>query len=251
MDTTTSADGTTIAYERAGSGPPLIFVGGALSDRAAGESLGAALADRFTVVRYDRRGRGDSGDAADYAVERELDDLDSIIATVGGPAFVYGVSSGAVLCLHAAARGADIARLAVFEPPFVGASPELAGQIDKLVEGDDRSGAVAHFLASIGVPDDVVSTMSLDAMAPMAHTIAYDLAVTGLSDGLVPTERLANVRVPVLVLDSLGSVGSLRDAARSTAEAIPDGTHRSLPGEWHGVDDDVLTDALTEFFIAV
>ena len=114
-----SRDGTAIAYERTGGGPPLILVGGALSDRSAGSPLATLLAPHFSVFSYDRRGRGDSGDTAPYAVDREVEDLQALIAEAGGSAFVFGHSSGAVLALEAAARGLAVPKLALYEPPFM------------------------------------------------------------------------------------------------------------------------------------
>jgi len=104
MKTVTSKDGTTIAYDQAGTGPLLVLVDGALNSRSFGLNgpLAPILADRFTVVTYDRRGRGDSGDTPPYAVQREIEDLAAVIDVVGGPAYVYGISSGAGLALEAA-----------------------------------------------------------------------------------------------------------------------------------------------------
>ena len=107
MNTVRSKDGTLIAFDRAGSGPPLILVDGALCYRASGpmKPLSALLSPQFTVFTYDRRGRGESGDRPPYAIEREVEDLDALIAEAGGSAFVYGTSSGAALSIEAARRG--------------------------------------------------------------------------------------------------------------------------------------------------
>ena len=118
MDKVTSRDGTPIAFERLGDGPPAIVVCGATCDRALIRTTAEELAKHFTVFNYDRRGRGDSGDTTPYAVEREIEDLGALIAEAGGRASVYGHSSGAVLALRAAAAGLPIARLVVHEPPF-------------------------------------------------------------------------------------------------------------------------------------
>lgn len=114
-----SADGTTIAFERSGAGPALILVEGAGCYREFGplRSLSEWLAADFTVFTYDRRGRGESTDTLPYAIEREVDDLAALIAEAGGSASLYGVSSGALLALQAAASGLAISRLALFEPP--------------------------------------------------------------------------------------------------------------------------------------
>ncbi len=118
MDKVRSEDGTVIAFDRVGEGPPIILVLGAFNDRATGAPLAAALQDCFSVVTYGRRGRGDSGDTPPYAVEREVEDLEVMIEEVGGSAAVFGYSSGAVLSLMAAARGLAITRLALYDLPL-------------------------------------------------------------------------------------------------------------------------------------
>jgi pimeloyl-ACP methyl ester carboxylesterase len=117
MNTVTSPDGTTIAYDQSGEGPPVILVGAAFNDRQTTAPLAAALAPHFTAVSYDRRGRGDSTDTAPYAIEREVEDLGSLIGALGGSANAFGHSSGAALALEAAASGLAISGLAAFEPP--------------------------------------------------------------------------------------------------------------------------------------
>ena len=119
MDTVTSTDGTTIAFDRIGSGAPVILVGGALNDRFTDTQLATLLAPQFAVFTYDRRGRGDSSDTRHYSVEREIDDLAALVERAGGSAQVYGTSSGANLALEAARRGLAIIRLALWEPNFL------------------------------------------------------------------------------------------------------------------------------------
>jgi pimeloyl-ACP methyl ester carboxylesterase len=109
-----SIDGTTIAFDRLGDGPPVILVCGGSTDRTANAPLAELLAEHFTVLNYDRRGRGDSGDTLPYAVEREVEDMEAVIAEAGGSAFVYGTSSGGALALEAAASGLAITKLAVW-----------------------------------------------------------------------------------------------------------------------------------------
>jgi alpha-beta hydrolase superfamily lysophospholipase len=117
MATVTSKDGTTIAFDRFGDGPPVILVCGGSTDRMSNASLAAMLAPDFTVFNYDRRGRGDSGDTPRYAVQREFEDLEAVIDGAGGSAYLYGTSSGAALALEAAASGLPISKLALWEPP--------------------------------------------------------------------------------------------------------------------------------------
>src|SRR4051812_9346948 len=118
MNKVISADGTPLVYDRSGEGPALINVLGATATRALAAQQGEAnVTMPFTVFTYDRRGRGDSGDTAPYAVEREVEDLAAMIEAAGGSAFVFGHSSGAVLALEAAKRGLAIPKLAIYEPP--------------------------------------------------------------------------------------------------------------------------------------
>src|SRR2546421_2212227 len=151
-----SKDGTAIAFDQSGDGPSIILVGGAMSTRSASAPLAVLLAPRFTVFAYDRRGRGDSGDTAPYAVEREVDDLAALISEAGGSAFVFGHSSGAALALEAAARGLAITKLALYEPPFIvdDSRPPLPGQyvtqLTELLAAGGPGDAGAVFLTTRG-----------------------------------------------------------------------------------------------------
>lgn len=136
METVRSSDGCRIAYERSGRGSPLVLVGGAFSTRETSAPAAAALDGDFAVYRYDRRGRGDSGDAAVYAPEREVDDLAAVIAAAGDDAFVFGQSSGAALSLETASTGAPVRAVLANEPPYPGtegSSYEMADQLAELV----------------------------------------------------------------------------------------------------------------------
>jgi len=228
-----STDGTTIAYERVGSGPPLILVDGALCYRAFGPTAGLAplLASRFTVYRYDRRGRGQSSDTKPYAVEREIEDLEALIKEAGGTAFVCGLSSGAVLAAEAAARGVKIQRLALFEPPFEAVDnpgrrlpPGAAAQLVQLASSGRRSDAVEFFLTKVaGLSTEAIASVRKapvwPAMEAVAHTLAYDVMILG--DSRIPVERLRSVRVPTLVIDGERSPESLRLAVQAVVSALP------------------------------
>ncbi|WP_055479518.1 alpha/beta fold hydrolase [Sphaerimonospora mesophila] len=260
MATVTSGDGTRIAFEQLGSGPALVLVDGASGFRRLGpmRSLAGHLADRFTVTIYDRRGRGESGDTAPYAVERELEDLAAVIAAGGGSAFVHGFSSGAALALLGAAAGLPISMLSLLEPPIdlhrqrgesgFGAEHDLAAEIEELVAADRRDDAVEHFHASIGVPPEMVAGMRQDPFFPMltdiAHTLAYDLRMTSA----VSHTTLRSVTVPALVAGSASSDDRMNGWAEDVAAALPRGRHVILEGEWHGVPDAVLAPALADFF---
>jgi pimeloyl-ACP methyl ester carboxylesterase len=255
--TVMSRDGTSIAYERAGTGPPLILVdaAGHYRDLSSFDGLIGLLATDFTVYHYDRRGRGASTDTAPFAVEREVDDLVALIDEAGGSACLYGFSSGALVALHAAASGLAIPKLALLEPPIapdedLAAQQAFTADLAGLVAAGRPDDAVEHFIMSIGVPDDIVAGMratpSWAAMAAVAHTLVYDSLVSEATS----FELLASVTVPTLVVDSGGSTEDLTTMAATVATAMPDATHRSLPGEWHGVSDEVLAPVLIEFFQA-
>lgn len=258
MRTTSSRDGTLLAYDRSGSGPPLIFVGGAFSDRSSGAGMAALLGDRFAVVSYDRRGRGGSEDTPPYAVAREIEDLAAIIETAGEPAAVFGISSGAVLALHAAAAGLPITRLAAFEPPFIvdDARPapceEFAATLSVLARAGHPGDAAEHFLVNaVQVPPPVVTQLReapvWAVLESAEHTLSYDARVMG--DCCIPAAVLA-VDVPTLVLDGELSPDWARDAVRAVAALVPRAEHVSLPGQTHDVDWEVLAPVVGAFLAA-
>lgn len=262
-DTVRSSDGTTIAFDRSGDGPPLVLVGGALSDRSVAAGLAGHLAERFTVIAYDRRGRGDSGDTAPYAVDREVDDLLALIVDAGGSAFVFGHSSGAALALEAAAHGLPIARLALYEPPFIvdDSGPELprdyVTRLEELVSAGRRGDAVEYFMTvAVGVPADVVAQMRSEpmwtSMEALAHTIAYDGTVMGdaTAGNPQPLQRWASVTIPTLVMDGGASPDWQRNSIRALVDVLPNVQRRTLVGQDHGPADEVLAPALIEFFTA-
>jgi pimeloyl-ACP methyl ester carboxylesterase len=253
----TSQDGTSIAFERAGAGPALILVDAAGGFRGFGPMgpLATELEPDFTVYRYDRRGRGDSTDNQPYSVDREVDDLQALIEAADGSAFVYGFSSGAVLALHAAVRGLAIPKLALLEPPLelddVPSEPDpLGAEVAELVAAGRRGDAVEHFNRSIGVPEEYLVGMRQapwwPAMEGLAHTLVYDTIITSS----LPPARLATITTPTLVIDSQGSDPRLSAWAQGVTDAMPNAQRRTLKGEWHGIEPDVLAPVLTEFFKA-
>jgi pimeloyl-ACP methyl ester carboxylesterase len=254
----TSRDGTRIAFDRLGSGEPVIVVGGALAGRATYHPFAEELSRYFTVINYDRRGRGDSGDTEPYAVEREIEDLGALITEVGGTASVYGHSSGAALVLHGAVRELPIDKIVLHDAPFGSGSEaerraeqEEAEQISALLAQDRRGDAVKLFLASMGLPPEVTDAMSSDpAMLANAPTIRYD-PFEVLSDrsrrGMTPAEQASGVTRPALVLVGGDSPQFMIDAARQIADALPSGRLQVLDGQEHVVPPDVLVPVLAEF----
>lgn len=254
METVRSADGTTIAFDRIGDGPPLILVLGAFSDRSAPRPLAARLAGDFTVYAYDRRGRGDSGDHPEYAVERELGDLDAMIGAAGGSALVYGHSSGAAIALRAAAAGLPIAKLVAYEPPYFveGSRPintDMERQIRDLVESGDRAGAIRLFMIE-GILESPKTVIMMERMPLWSgllagvHTLRYDLACCG--GHVIPRADLARITIPTLLVGGGASPTWYRDSVRAVAEAVPTG-HVLLDYQTHGPTDDAIAPILTRF----
>jgi pimeloyl-ACP methyl ester carboxylesterase len=260
LEKVTSSDGTTIAFEMAGSGPPLILVGGAFHDRrgrVAGTPLAALLASRFTVISYDRRGRGDSDDRAPYAIERELEDLDALIRRAGGAALVYGNSSGAVLSLHAAVVQLPIRKLALYEPPLV-LDPERAAllqrigaQLEDASSSGRRADAVALFLTDVvQLAPSAVAQMRSAPVWPglelLAHTLSYDVQISVRGSSLL--ESANAVRSPTLLLRGYRCPPWLSDAMSALGAALPAVSERMLQNESHEVNLERLAHALCEFF---
>jgi pimeloyl-ACP methyl ester carboxylesterase len=262
METVTSPDGTRIAYDRAGDGPAVILVGGAFSYRAFGKlrQLADLLAPRFTVVNYDRRGRGDSGDGAPYAVEREIEDLAALIDAAGGSASVWGWCSGGTLALRAAAAGLPIERLAVYEPPFLVDGdrfppPDLGARLAELVRAGERGRAVRYFMTqAMGVPGPIVTMMRLTPFWPKlkatAHTLPYDWAVMGdtMSGRPLDAAEWSRVTTPTVVLAGEKTEDQLRSGARAIAEVLPHGELRVLERQSHNVAMKRLAPVLEEHF---
>lgn len=261
METTRSSDGTAIAFDRAGAGPALIFVGGGLSSRLAAGPLAALLAPHFSVFSYDRRGRSNSGDTPPYAVKREEEDLAAIIAAAGGSAGVYGHSSGAVLTLEAAARGLAMTRLALYEPPLIVdhsrplPPPDIMAQLNTLLAAGRRGDAVELFLTrAVLMPAAVVAQMqntpAWPAMQALAHTIPYDMAITAGYQSGEPAAlaHWASVTMPALVLDGGASPAWARHAVELLAKTMPHAQQRTLADQTHGADPRVLAPVLEEFF---
>ncbi|MEU1482457.1 alpha/beta fold hydrolase [Streptomyces sp. NPDC005752] len=256
MDKTLSRDGTSIAYRRRGDGPPVILVGGALSTAADEAPLAALLAPRFTVVTYDRRGRGTSGDGGPYTLRREIEDLASVAAAAGERVSLFGMLSGGALALEAAAEGLPVDLLAVYEPPY---TPGAAGLLYKsrctallhrLLASGDRGGAVELYLTRTGVADETIARMRRAplwaGLEAVAHTLAYDDALLG--DGSVPAARFASVTARTLVATGGFSTASARETALALAAALPRARHRTLTGQTRDLAPQAIAPVLAEFF---
>lgn len=262
METVTSRDGTTIAFERSGTGPALVLVTGALGTRGSHQPMAALLAEHFTVFNYDRRGRGESGDTAPYAVEREVEDIAAAIAVAGGTAFLYGISSGATLALDAAnALPTMVTKLALYEPPFVvdESRPPLPDDYVARLNAATAAGrpgdAVEIFMTdAIRLPAEYLTPMRESPMwaglEAVAHTIAYDGTIVGdtMSGKPLPRDRWAAVGMPTLAITGELSEGFFHRGGRALAAALPDARYATLPGQDHNVAAEVLAPVLVDFF---
>jgi pimeloyl-ACP methyl ester carboxylesterase len=261
METVKSKDGTLIGYESSGEGPAVIFVDGALNTRRDKADLARLLAERFTVVSYDRRGRGDSGDTQPYAVDREIEDIDALIDAAGGSACLYGHSSGACLAMDATVElSGKVRRLAMYEAPYNDdpaaqkAWSEYLSRLAELLASGRRGDAVALFMALVGTPAAQIEGMrqapfwaGLEAIAP---TLAYDHTGIMGPQGSIPKERAARVRVPTLVMSGTSGLPFMLETARTLSRTIPGSELRTLEGQAHDVHADVLAPVLAEFFAA-
>jgi pimeloyl-ACP methyl ester carboxylesterase len=259
MKKVVSKDGTSIAYDQIGNGFPLILVDGALCSRAFGPmpKLAKLLADNFTVINYDRRGRNESGDNKPYAPEREIEDIETLINAVGGSAYVFGISSGAALALATAAQGLNIPKLALYEPPFMvddeGHHPpaDSLEQLKAMIAENRRGDAVKFFMKDmVGLPGIFTFIMKLtpiwSKLKGVAHTLPYDAAVMG--DYSLPEKKAASVKITTLISGGDKSQVSLQHAVKRLAEIMPNNQLQILKGQTHNVSGKVLAPVLKTFF---
>jgi pimeloyl-ACP methyl ester carboxylesterase len=262
MHTTYSADGTAITYETCGQGPALILVDGALCYRKMGPSraMAEALREHFTVVTYDRRGRGESTDTAPYSVRREVEDLAALIGAAGGSAYLCGFSSGAVLALDAAASGLPITGLALYEPPFIvddsrpPAAADYVDQLTALLSADRRGDAVRLFMRHVGMPGPLVALMRFmpawGKLKRVAHTLPYDGQIMGDTQlgGPLPTTRWPGTKVKTHVIVGGKSPAFFHNGTRTLAELLPNADHHVLDGQTHMIKAKALAPLLIDCF---
>ncbi|WP_326958334.1 alpha/beta fold hydrolase [Amycolatopsis sp. NBC_01286] len=263
MSTTVSADGTKIAYTRAGSGPALVLVDGAMCYRGSSpnDDLAKELAAHFTVYTYDRRGRGESTDTTPYAVEREVEDLDALVGEAGGSALLFGISSGAALALEAVDRGLPATKLALYEPPFIlddtrkPVPADYATRLDEAVAAGKRGKAVKIFMREgVGLSGGVVAMMRImpfwSKLKRVAHTLPYDTAVVGdhQSGAALPSPAWPQVKIPTVTIDGGKSPEWMRNGVAALAKALPSADYRTLAGQTHIVKAAALAPVLRDFF---
>jgi pimeloyl-ACP methyl ester carboxylesterase len=258
MDKVTSKDGTTIVYDRLGEGPAVVLVCGGSVDRQSNAGLAEELAHHFTVYNYERRGRGESGDTRPYAIEREIEDIEAVIDAAGGSAYLYGISSGAVLALDAtAALPTKVKKLAMYEPPFIveGTRPrppaDTASIYAKMVSEGRRGDAVEYFMTKVvGLPEEFATQARSEPWWPwqeaLAHTLQYDATIMG--DYSLPTGRAASVKTPTVLLTGGATFDWVRTSNQELAKYFPNGQYEVVEGQSHDVSPQALAPVLEKFF---
>ena len=265
MPTVTSRDGTRIAFSKAGSGPPVLLVDGALCYRGMGpaEPLAALLKFNFTVYTYDRRGRGESGDTAPWSVEKEVEDIAAVISEAGGSVYLYGISSGAVLALEAANTfPAMIKKLAVYEAPLIvdesrDAMPnDYLSRLHTLLAENDRGAMLKMFMSFVGMPKAMLFVMPLfpawKKLKRVAHTLVNDTAIVQRNQKgkAIPAGQWSAVTMPTLAADGGKSPAWMRNGMKAVAAALPNATSRTLEGQTHMLNPKAIAPELVRFFRA-
>lgn len=262
MNTVQSKDGTMIAFDRSGNGPALLLVDGALCHRKLGPmpSIAKLLTPHFTVLTFDRRGRGESTNTAPYSVEREVEDIAALIQEAGGSAYVFGISSGAALALEAAAHLKGVKKVALYEAPFFfdKAHPprpdDFLAKITALIADDHRGDALKLFMRTVGTPAIFVNLMRFTPvwrkLKLVAHTLPYDLTIVSDMRAGPPlsAQRWASVTTPALTAVGGKSPAWWQEAMKELADVLPNAQHLTLPGQTHMVKASVLAPILVEFF---
>ena len=262
QNTVTSKDGTVIAYSQVGHGPALILVDGALCYRQFGPSqdMAAKLTSQFTVITYDRRGRGESGDTQPYAVEREVEDIAALLEVAGGTAYMTGFSSGAALTIEAANRLPGITKIALYEAPFVvdgtgkPITPAFLASLKAAVAQNQRSKAVKMFMRQVGTPAFMTVIMPLFPMwsklTAVAHTLPYDIStVVAYGSGKpLPATLGSSIKASILVMDGGKSPTWMRHSMQALSQTLPNARYRTLAGQTHMVKSEALAPVLIEFF---
>lgn len=261
MASVTSNDGTQIGYDVFGQGPLLICVAGATQYRAIDQDgtprLAWLLAPHFTVLVYDRRGRGESGDTLPYAVAREVEDIAALIAAHGGRASLFGMSSGAVLAVEAAATlGGMIESLVLYEPPVDPARSAADYRDDHAAMAElARDGRSEDMM--IRFLEDVMPAEALEgfrqspawpAFAAVGLTIEHDYRVLAEArEGDAPPARWSGITAPALVVDGDQSFAFMKAGADWVAAGLPGAQRRTLAGQDHGYDPEVLAPIMLAF----
>jgi pimeloyl-ACP methyl ester carboxylesterase len=261
----TSPDGTRIAYQVDGTGPPLVTVDGGLAHRrqGLGPGLRQALKDRFTVYSYDRRGRGESGrGATPHPVDAEVEDLVAVLGATGGPAHVFGHSAGAALALEAARRGAPVLRMVCHEVPFIldtsqpADDPDFSRHLQELVDQGRNGEALTAFFRLMEVPAParlVVRVLPLwRKLTAVAPTLPYDVALVApfRKQAPLPVGYYDAVTAETLLVSGDKSYPYMRNAQPLIAAALPHGRVVTVPGQTHDVKAKAIAPLIAAHLLA-
>ena len=240
MESIASKDGTTIGFARSGSGPPLVLVHGTSADHTRWKPLLPELEAHFTVHAVDRRGRGGSGDTADYSVEREFEDVAAVVDAIGERSFLLGHSYGAICSLEASLRTRHVRKLVLYEPPIRTTTslypPGTTERLQALLDSGDRDGVVSTFFREVvRAPDEELhmlrSLPNWPARVAAAHTIPRELRIN--DEYRLESVRFSSLRVPTLLLLGGNSPTKFKDAVEAVHAALPDARVAVLPGQQH------------------
>ncbi|MEX0347437.1 MAG: alpha/beta fold hydrolase [Rhizobiaceae bacterium] len=258
MENVTSADGTKIAFEISGNGPPLILVHGASASSARWGKVRPLLEAHFTVVAVDRRGRGESGDGSGpYAIEAEYADVAAVVEAMAEPVILFGHSYGGVTALGATELTDLIAALIIYEAPVEakGDTPiKVLDRLDETLDEGDREGVLKIFCEEIVRmrPGDIAAlraSPAWPARVAAAHTIGRELRVIeGFDPGKLPLEKIS---IPTLLLHGADSPDFLVNSMHKLASLMPYAKQVALEGQQHVAMDtapQMLTDAVVEFW---
>jgi pimeloyl-ACP methyl ester carboxylesterase len=244
-----SEDGTPIAVWRSGEGPPLVLIHGAAADHNRWAPVLPALEEHFTVIAIDRRGRGRSGDATDYALEREYEDVVAVVESAGEGVNVLGHSYGGICALEAALLTEGIRKLVLYEPPmgYLKSPPHVVDRLHKLLEEGRRDELLGYFMQEVaGLPPDQVELLrslpAWQARLDAADTIPREERAS--REYVFDPARFRDLDVPTLYLQGGDSSEPFKAAGEALQGALPDCRVAVMPGQRHAAMD-TATDLFT------
>jgi pimeloyl-ACP methyl ester carboxylesterase len=242
LEKVVSADGTPIAVWRSREGPPLVLVHGAAADHIRWAPVLPALGEHFTVLAIDRRGRGQSGDADEYAIAREYEDVAAVVESAGEGVHVLGHSYGGICALEAALLTDGVRKLVLYEPPmgFLASPPDVVHRLEALLEEGERDELVAFFMREVaGLPSDQVELLrslpAWEARVAVAHTIPREERAS--REYAFDPDRFRELDVPTLFLQGGDSPAPFQAAGEAVRDALPNCRVVIMPGQRHAAMD--------------